>query len=253
MAVAHRFHPGCEEAKGIQAYHTKEMGLVKDLPGTRLFAIFEERRIRAFVEHEEECVKCWTFMRTCQDCGVDLTMSAHRFRCVQNPKRWRKLFSTRAPPRAHEARHRPAPLETPPPPRAPEPAPPAPAPRGAPKPATAPAAKSSAPKPSAAKPAAPNAPVHAGKASGPASAPPKAQPAAPKPKPAAKPSPFEVLGIKPDATVSAIRAAYRDKAMEYHPDRVASLAPEFQKLAEQRMRAINEAYEALLRMAAKPR
>jgi len=30
--------------------------------------------------------------------------------------------------------------------------------------------------------------------------------------------------------------------MEYHPDRTAGLAPELRKLAEERMREINEAY-----------
>ncbi|HWH08870.1 MAG TPA: J domain-containing protein, partial [Candidatus Thermoplasmatota archaeon] len=68
-----------------------------------------------------------------------------------------------------------------------------------------------------------------------------------------RPSPHAVLGVKPGATVSEVRAAYREKAMEYHPDRVATLAPEFKRIAEQRMRDINAAYEELLRLAAAQR
>jgi DnaJ-domain-containing protein 1 len=34
-------------------------------------------------------------------------------------------------------------------------------------------------------------------------------------------------------------------AQMYHPDKVASLAPEFQALAEQRMKEINAAYSLL--------
>lgn len=77
--------------------------------------------------------------------------------------------------------------------------------------------------------------------------------AAPAPPPApARPRPtaYEVLGVKPGATVAAIRAAYREKAMEFHPDRVASLGPGARRLAEAKMREINEAYEALLRQVA---
>ena len=213
---------------------------MKDLQGTRLFAILDERRVSDYAEHDAECETCWAYARTCLECGMDLTAAPHKFRCVHNPKRWRKLFAKRAPPLAHEARHRPTPIETPPPPRRAvlEVAP-----------ARGPTAKAKAPPPAGTKPqGAPSPASKPATASAPKAAPPPA-----KPRLAPKPSPFEVLGLKPDATVSEIRAAYRDKAMEYHPDRVASLAPDFQKLAEQRMRAINEAYEALLRMAAKPR
>lgn len=215
MAVAPRFHPGCDEARALRSHHEKEYALAKDLPGSRLATMLGARRERAYAEHDEECPKCWAYARACLDCGVDLTSQPHRFRCPHNIHKWRGLFSTRAPPLASDARKRPAPLETPPPRRVTlEPAPPRPPPK--------------------------------------ATAPP---PPRPKPKPAAppKPAPHAVLGVKPDATVSEIRAAYREKAMEYHPDRVASLAPEFKKMAEQRMRDINNAYEELLRLAAAQR
>jgi DnaJ-class molecular chaperone len=45
-----------------------------------------------------------------------------------------------------------------------------------------------------------------------------------------------------------LSAAYRNLAQMYHPDKVAGLAPEFQELADRRMKEINAAY-ALLRGA----
>ncbi len=58
-----------------------------------------------------------------------------------------------------------------------------------------------------------------------------------------------VLAVGPDASVDEIRKAYREKAKQYHPDRVASLAPEFREIAETRMRELNAAREALVRLA----
>ena len=60
-------------------------------------------------------------------------------------------------------------------------------------------------------------------------------------------SPYDVLNIKPNATEEEIITAYRRMAQMYHPDKVAGLAPEFKELAEERMKAINAAYEQLRR------
>jgi len=57
--------------------------------------------------------------------------------------------------------------------------------------------------------------------------------------------PYEVLGVRPSASMSEIAAAYRKLAQENHPDKVAGLAPEFRELAERRMKVINVAYEEL--------
>ncbi|MEW6741472.1 MAG: DnaJ domain-containing protein [Planctomycetota bacterium] len=59
--------------------------------------------------------------------------------------------------------------------------------------------------------------------------------------------PYEVLGLDPrSATEEAIRTAHRELAKQYHPDRVAHLAPEFQELAARRFKAIQRAREQLL-------
>jgi hypothetical protein len=56
---------------------------------------------------------------------------------------------------------------------------------------------------------------------------------------------LKMLGLNVDASVSEISAAYRRLAQMYHPDKVAALAPEFQALADMRMKEINAAYELL--------
>ncbi|HWB86774.1 MAG TPA: DUF4236 domain-containing protein [Bryobacteraceae bacterium] len=59
---------------------------------------------------------------------------------------------------------------------------------------------------------------------------------------------FRVLGLNADASLADISAAYRHLAQMYHPDKVAGLAPEFRLLADNRMKEINAAYEALKRL-----
>jgi len=56
---------------------------------------------------------------------------------------------------------------------------------------------------------------------------------------------YEVLGLKPGATPEEIKSAYRKLSMQYHPDKVAHLGEEFRKVAEEKMKEINEAYQYL--------
>ena len=58
----------------------------------------------------------------------------------------------------------------------------------------------------------------------------------------------KVLGVSKTASSEELSAAYRRLAQMYHPDKVAGLAPEFQRLADQRMKEINAAYELLKKM-----
>lgn len=58
--------------------------------------------------------------------------------------------------------------------------------------------------------------------------------------------PYEVLGIRPDATDEEVKAAYRELARKYHPDNYANNP--LSDLAQQKMQEINEAYDAIIRM-----
>ena len=61
-----------------------------------------------------------------------------------------------------------------------------------------------------------------------------------------KKSPYEILNVPQGASREEIIKAYRQMAHLYHPDKVASLAPEFKELAEMRMKEINTAYRILI-------
>ncbi|GAJ03984.1 unnamed protein product, partial [marine sediment metagenome] len=54
---------------------------------------------------------------------------------------------------------------------------------------------------------------------------------------------YEILGLSIDSEPSEIRITYRRLVMQYHPDRVQHLGPEFQALAEEKIKEINMAYE----------
>lgn len=56
---------------------------------------------------------------------------------------------------------------------------------------------------------------------------------------------YVILEIDTSATDDEVKAAYRRKAMEYHPDRVANCGPEVQKEAAERFRRIHEAYQTI--------
>ena len=58
---------------------------------------------------------------------------------------------------------------------------------------------------------------------------------------------WEIMGVPPDADVEEIKAAYRQLTIQNHPDRVASLGPEFVRVAEEKFKAIQEAYEEIRR------
>lgn len=62
-------------------------------------------------------------------------------------------------------------------------------------------------------------------------------------------SPFEVLGVKPSADTAAIRAAYRRKVKECHPDQFADGAA--QGAAQDALIRLNLAYEEALKIASR--
>ena len=75
----------------------------------------------------------------------------------------------------------------------------------------------------------------------------------PTPRPAPPPAasdPFTVLGIARDVTAAEAKKAFRALIAQYHPDKVAHLAPEFQELADRKTRELLEAWEEVERLLA---
>ena len=62
---------------------------------------------------------------------------------------------------------------------------------------------------------------------------------------AAAKNPYTVLGVDKNASQEDIKRAYRQLVNKYHPDKVAHLGDEFQKLAERRFKEIQQAYQIL--------
>ena len=58
--------------------------------------------------------------------------------------------------------------------------------------------------------------------------------------------PYQVLGVKPDASDDEVKRAYRELARKYHPDNYQNNP--LADLAEEKMKEINEAYDAITRM-----
>jgi DnaJ like chaperone protein len=58
---------------------------------------------------------------------------------------------------------------------------------------------------------------------------------------------WKILGLSPDADVEMIKSAYRQLSLQNHPDKVANLGAEFVRVAEERFKAIQEAYEEVRR------
>ncbi len=58
-------------------------------------------------------------------------------------------------------------------------------------------------------------------------------------------SDFKVLGIEPDATDEEVKKAYRQMAIKFHPDKVASMGEDFQKGAKEKFQKIQDSYEAI--------
>jgi hypothetical protein len=211
MALA--LDPTCPEARRLAQEHDRRAVVADGLPGSRLLRVVNQQRNADYAEHSASCARCAAFMRRCPECKVDLGLEHHRFFCAENKGRWKLLLEPGPPPLAallpeHPPANRPM----------------------------AAAAATAGPTRGAHRPAA-----AARAASNPIMRSPPRPPAMPKP----PPGPHDVLGVRPGATPAQVRQAYRELALQYHPDRVAYLAPEFREVAENKMRVINAAYQAL--------
>lgn len=82
---------------------------------------------------------------------------------------------------------------------------------------------------------------------------PKQEQKPPPKKPAAEtgPSAESVFEMKPGEkfTQEQLKAKYRELLKQSHPDRVASMGPDFRKLAEKKTKELNDAYDKLKRKA----
>lgn len=58
---------------------------------------------------------------------------------------------------------------------------------------------------------------------------------------------YMILEITPDATDDEVKKAYRKMAVKYHPDKVATLGEDVQKAAEEKFKAVSQAYETICR------
>jgi uncharacterized membrane protein YkvA (DUF1232 family) len=58
--------------------------------------------------------------------------------------------------------------------------------------------------------------------------------------------PYEILGIKREATKKEIQKAYKKKVQQYHPDKVSHLGEELQKMANEKFLEIKKAYDILM-------
>ena len=59
--------------------------------------------------------------------------------------------------------------------------------------------------------------------------------------------PYEILGVKRGTPLPEIKRLYKEKLLQYHPDRVQHMGSELQELAEQRTKEITEAYQKVLK------
>jgi len=58
-------------------------------------------------------------------------------------------------------------------------------------------------------------------------------------------SAYKILGLDSNADNSEIKLAYRKMAIKYHPDKVSHLGDEFSKIAEEKFKSINDAYQKI--------
>jgi DnaJ-domain-containing protein 1 len=76
--------------------------------------------------------------------------------------------------------------------------------------------------------------------------PPRGEPAAPPPPPVDEDAEYyELLGVKPTASSAEIKSAYRKRIKQCHPDKFEGRGDDFRRLAEERAKALNEAYRIL--------
>ncbi len=64
-------------------------------------------------------------------------------------------------------------------------------------------------------------------------------------KPGTLKSPYDILGVDSSASWSDIQTAYKNKAKQYHPDKLSHLGEDFSTLANEKFLEIQQAYAEL--------
>ena len=59
--------------------------------------------------------------------------------------------------------------------------------------------------------------------------------------------PYSILEVNRGTDLEEIRRRYKEKLLQYHPDRVQHLGKEFQDMAEKRTKEITQAYQQILK------
>lgn len=58
---------------------------------------------------------------------------------------------------------------------------------------------------------------------------------------------YLVLDLPPTASIDQVKAAYKRKISMYHPDKVSTMGPEFNEIAQRKTQQINAAYDEAVR------
>lgn len=58
-------------------------------------------------------------------------------------------------------------------------------------------------------------------------------------------SAYKILEIEKSASDEEVKKAFRKMAMKYHPDKVSQLGEDYRKIAEEKFKKVNEAYEKI--------
>jgi DnaJ like chaperone protein len=56
---------------------------------------------------------------------------------------------------------------------------------------------------------------------------------------------YKILEIEPTSTDEDVKKAYRLMAMKYHPDKVSHLGEDFKKVANEKFKKVQSAYERI--------